>query len=611
MASAGTVSVEFLAETKRFTSELKEVNSRLKGVGDGFASFGRIAATALGVFSAGAFTAFVKSAGEAADALGKTADKLGVSTQALKSFQVAAGEAGVGIEAANKLLTESQKRLGEAAAGTGEAAKYIKLLGLNVQELQQLSPDQLFSVYADSITSLSTRSEQLAAANALMGRSAQEAFSLIQGGSAAIDDAASFVERYGLALDRIEIKQIEQANDALGRIATVSETAGQRIAAGLAPAVEFFANRILEATGNTKGLQEAVEVFGSVAIASFEIVSNGVRSLQASFFGLATAGARAAQAITWGDVSKSFAASVDDNLTKANEALSKIKSIEQIQQTITSALEESRRKAEASVAAQATQDAAVRAGGVSIARSSIASEGDSIGLTEEQQLDAQLDVARAIAESQKEIERDLTRATMDELQQRSDAAENWRIFELQRNQNAAQTEISLRQQVTSAAMGALGLLANSSKTFAKIQKGIQIAEAIRNTYLGITNQLRSGDPYTAVARAAAVGVFGFAQVASIARTPEYGAVSFGGGAGSTSLPVSTGTSPAFSSGNQADAGRGAVSTPAVQVIVTGNVGFDERIIDQIVDGIRGATDGRDVMLFGPNSRQAQEIRGAA
>lgn len=35
----------------------------------------------------------------------------------------------------------------------------------------------------------------------------------------------------------------------------------------------------------------------------------------------------------------------------------------------------------------------------------------------------------------------------------------------------------------------------------------------------------------------------------------------------------------------------------VQIIVANNVGFDQRVIDQIVDGIREAVAERDVIIF--------------
>lgn len=601
MASAGTVEISFAAETAKFTAELKQVNARLKGMESGFKSLARIATSALGVLSAGALTAFVKSASQAADELGKTADKLGVSTAALKSFQIAAGEAGVGLAQANKLLTESQKRLGEAAAGTGEAAKFIKLLGLNVKELQDLSPDQLFRVYADSINGLSTRSEQLAAANALMGRSAQEAFSLIQAGAPAIDDAAAFVERFGLALDRVSVKQIEQANDALGRVATVSQAAGQRIAAGLAPALEFFANTILDATGNTEGLQRTIEQFGAAAITAFELVANAARSLQAAFFGIAAGGARILQFLTFGDVSESFAASVDANLAKANDALGKIQSIEQIQQTIVKALEDSRARAEAAVADQAAREAAARAGGGTLGG------GFELAIPREEELEQLADIAQRAADAQKQIETDLTDFVLLEYERRANVAQFFRDQELQREEATANAIQNARNAAYASGIQALQAFAGQSKKVAialvAINKARAIASAIQNTLEASTLALKS-DPYSGIIRAAAVKAWGFAQVAAIAATGygEIQAINRSGGApiGSPSNPVNT-QSAGF------DQQFGATSQSTVQVIIQGNMVGNREFLEEMIDSIKEEINDRDVVLIQPTSRQAQEL----
>lgn len=598
MASAGTVTVDFVAETAKFTAELQKVNKRLTGIEGSFKTLGRVAKGALGAFSAGALTAFVKSAAAAADELGKTADKFGLSTQALRSFQLAATEAGVDVATANKLLTEGQKRLGEAAAGTGEASKFIKLLGLNVKDLQKLSPDELFKTYADAIGTLGNKSEQFAAAAALMGRQSTQAFALIQAGSPAINDASAFVERFGLALDRVDIKQIEAANDILGRLGAVSQGAGQRIAAGLAPAIQFFSKEILDATGNTKGLQENVEVFSAAAIVAFELVGNAARSLQAAFFGIAAGGARVLQFLTFGDVSKSFAASVDANLAKANEALGKIKNIEEIQQTVIKALEDSRQAAQAAADADAAREAARRAGGVTFGDS------EAIGLTESQQFDLQNDALAAAAERSKEIQRGVTANLREQFRERAEASEAYTALRIR----AEEAIVNAQNRALNAGLNALQQFAGKSKTVAialvAINKARAIAQAIQNTSVGATLQLTTGDPYTAIARAAAVKAFGALEIAAILASGfgEVQQINRSGGA-----PIGSPSNPINTQVTANDQQFGATSQNAVQVIIAGNVGLDQRMIDQLIDGIREAADDRDVIIFGPESRQAKEL----
>jgi hypothetical protein len=93
------------------------------------------------------------------------------------------------------------------------------------------------------------------------------------------------------------------------------------------------------------------------------------------------------------------------------------------------------------------------------------------------------------------------------------------------------------------------------------------------------------------------------MVATIRSTSETSAGSYGGG-GSIAPPTFT-PSPQYNP-NTNDP-FGATSQNAVQVIIANNVGFDDATMDKIISGIREATDGRDVILFGPDSRQAKDI----
>lgn len=355
MPSAGTVTVDFAAEVARFNAQLKTVDTRLKTMEGGFKSLERVAKTALSFFSFGIAAQFIKSSAQAAEQLGKMSDQLQSSTTQLKSFEIAAKDAGVATETANKLLADSQRRLGEASQGRGEALQFIKVFGFNIRELQALHPDQLFTKYAEAINSLKDPSQQLAAAQALFGRSAQEAFALIQAGGPALQEAREFVERYALALSKLEIQKIKDANNDLARLGAIAQSAGERIAVGLSPFIQQFAQAVLDATGPTTDLQTRAEQFGAIVSTAFQIAANAAHTLTAAFFGLAAAGAKFLQIFTFGDVSEAFAASVNVNLAKANDALEKIKSIEQIQQSIVDTLEASRQRAEQAVAAATQQ----------------------------------------------------------------------------------------------------------------------------------------------------------------------------------------------------------------------------------------------------------------
>jgi hypothetical protein len=602
------VTVDFAAETARFTAELKQVNARLKGLEGGFESVKRVAQGFLAGVSVRAIGGFIASSAAAADELGKTADRLGESTEGLKSFQLAAVDAGVELGTANKLLSESQKRLGEAASGSGEAAKYIKLLGLNVRDLQAKSPVELFETYSEAIGQLSTKSEQLAAASALMGKAAAESIGFIQGGAAAVSDAAAFVDKYSLALNRVDTAKIELAGDAVGRLSTYAEAAGQRIAAGLSPFVSAFADQLLGAAENTEVLQTRAEQFGVVAYTAFQIVGNAARVLQAAFFGIAAAGASILQFLTFGDVSESFAAAVDANLEKANTALLQVKSIADIQAGIAATLEQARADAEAAVAKQ--KESAVT-GTLTLGDADVRFD------VAQQNAEMMAQIAVGAAEHQKQLDTQVTEHLQAEYEQRSLIAANYAAgtnaftrAEAAREQEAQQAIIDARNGAASAGMDALQAYAGQSKSAAKalvaINKARAIASAIQNTYQGATLQLTTGDPYTAVGRAAAVVAFGIAQVAAIMKT-GYGELSAINASPTGGAPIGSPTNPVYTQPQQTTSDEQGGGQSVLAVHIHGNFFGSRETVNYLIDQFRTEINTRDVVLFSPESRQAQEI----
>jgi len=602
MASAGTVTVDFAAEVARFNAQLKTVQTSLGRLETGFVSLQRVAKTALGFFSIGIAVNFVKSAAQAADALGKMADKLQLSTAELKAFQIAATEAGVATETANKILADSQRRLGDAAQGRGEALNFIKALGFSIQELQALSPDQLFRRYAEAINSLKNPSDQLAAAQALFGRSASEAFNLIKAGAPALDDARKFVERYALALSAIDTKKIEQTNDLLGRLSVIAQSAGQRIAAGLSPFLQEMAFRLLDVTGSTEELQQRIEQFGAAVLTAFDIAANAAHVLTAAFFGLAAAGARVVQALTFGAVSEAFKASVDENLAKAQDALAQIRSIEEIQAHIVQVLEDSQRRAEEAVARD-------------VARRAAATEATPAG-----QPSGADDIAAIVkAEFQKAQKREELWARFDEefIRNRVDAETRLARERARINEEAELAILAAKERTQELAVGLLQALGARSKAFAVASIVLEKALAIQRLLaanavaaeLAFASQLIPGVPAslgTAAAAKAAVLAQGRISAALLAAT---GAVQVANVLSPSSGGARLGTpgNPLFTQPGGVDQDFGATSQRAVQVIVANNFGWDQRFLDELMANIREAVDGRDVIIFSPDSHQAQQI----
>ena len=114
----------------------RSVASGLNAASRAIFSFKSALAGAVGVAGLGLL---VKSSLGSIDALGKTASKLGVTTE-IRSFVFAAELAGVSTRTTDMAIQRFTRRLSEAAVDTGEAKNALIELGINAKELTKSFP---------------------------------------------------------------------------------------------------------------------------------------------------------------------------------------------------------------------------------------------------------------------------------------------------------------------------------------------------------------------------------------------------------------------------------------------------------------------------------------
>lgn len=631
MASAGTVTVDFAAETAKFTAELKKVHGSVKNMESGFTSLAKIAKTAMGFLSVGLATNFLKSAAAAADQLGKTADKLGVGTERLTAFRLAADDAGVSLDAMDKLLVDSQRRLGEAASGKGEALTFIKRLGMDVRELQALSPDELFLRYSESINGLKNRSDQFAVAQGLFGKSAQEAFALIEAGRPSIDAAQASVDRYGLSLSRVDIKAIEAANDKIGLLGQISATTGQRIVAGLSPFIDALAQSLLDTAGNTETVQRAAENFGKFAYTAFQIASNAVKAFDlavtASVLGIANlaremeAGALKARDILvkmpglFGQLARAadeankslgtgegFAAAIAEQAeARMNTLLAEIKSFSQIQGEANAILADASARAARAVEEDRRRREQRQSTGIDPNISEpVGAKPEEQGTEFFERLEAEKRFREQIFEEQSKLNLKSIESFMETEQQRMriSAEAEARIAEFKQNGfNAAQSLLT--------AYG--GKFKSIATAILAFEKAKAIASTIINTKEAVMKTLaKHGGTPAGYAAAAGIAVLGAAQVAAIASTV------IGGGSNAPSL--GTPNNPVFTDSSSSEGEErqiGASSKSVTEIHIHGNMFSGQETVDWMLDKISEASSERDVVFIRPDSRQAMELASPA
>lgn len=189
-------------------------------VGESFgkmsANIGRLSRRmALGVTAAGAgiFT-LASSTASYGDQVAKTAGKLGIGIEALQEYRYAAERSGVSVETFDSSLTAMQKRLGEAAQGTGAAKKALEKLGLSAKDLVKLGPEEALAAISDKMRDIESPAERAALAAALFSRSGIGMVNMLGNGSKALQQLREDARRTGYVLSEEAARDAEAFADA-------------------------------------------------------------------------------------------------------------------------------------------------------------------------------------------------------------------------------------------------------------------------------------------------------------------------------------------------------------------------------------------------------------
>lgn len=235
--SAGTVGLS--KGLKNATAQVQRFSASVKSMAAGaVAGIGAVAA-ALGV---GLGVQALKEAADQLDAVGDTAAKLGIATEALMAFQKVAALSGSSAEALDNALVKMSKGIGDAAGGTGKAKDALLELGFSLQDLAGKGTEEQVKAIADALAKVDNQSKKLALTMRIFGDS--DMVNVLADGSKGLDEIKRKMVATGQAFSSLNIAQVQQMNDALDEMRKSLTAIIQKIVIELAPAVTYMAELI-------------------------------------------------------------------------------------------------------------------------------------------------------------------------------------------------------------------------------------------------------------------------------------------------------------------------------------------------------------------------------
>ena len=217
-----------------------------KAIGKIKSSLGGMTGALGAAAGAAGFGLMAKKALETADNLAKTSTRLGIAAKDLASLQLAANFAGVETGTFNKLMEIFQKRVGEAADGTGQAREVLEKFGISAEKLATLPLDQQLAIIADEFKNLKNPAERAAAASDLFSNRGIKLLNFLDHGSEGLDDLRAEFKRLGLEIDDNALGQIESFNDSVTRFQGIVQAAMVKGLSEAAPQMERVAEKLAE-----------------------------------------------------------------------------------------------------------------------------------------------------------------------------------------------------------------------------------------------------------------------------------------------------------------------------------------------------------------------------
>lgn len=293
---AGRAFVE-LGVSDKLTKGLRAAQKRLEAFGEGLRSIGtRVAAVGAGILAPlFASTKFFANVG---DSLDEMSARTGVSVEALSELGLAAELSGADLETLEIGLRKMQKAITEAAGGSKSAIDALAQLGLNVQDLVNLSPEQQFKLIADRISKIEDPTHKAALAMEIFGKSGTRLLPMLQDGAKGLEAFQEQARRLGLTISTQTAKDAALLADSLDILWRVLKQGVFIIGSALAGTVRDLANgvtrTVVTITDWIKKNRELVvwvaKIAAVVAVAGVTLVALGylVSGIAAAFGTLAT-----------------------------------------------------------------------------------------------------------------------------------------------------------------------------------------------------------------------------------------------------------------------------------------------------------------------------------
>jgi len=259
--SVASMSVSVSAKTKDFRKGMSRAQKALrkfrKGVKRTVIRLAKFTAALVTAAFAG-IALFVRRTMKSIDALGKYSTKVGIATEELAAFHLAAQLAGIDVRTFDMGIQRMTRRLSEAAIGTGEAKQALIDLGVDAKKLNAAGPAEAFRQIIAALQKIPNQADRVRMAFKLFDSEGVALVVLADELGMSLEEVQKLADRLGLSLSAIDVEKVEQANDAITILKAAFQGAANILTVELAPMIRSVAKSLVSMGPSVKTVKATI-----------------------------------------------------------------------------------------------------------------------------------------------------------------------------------------------------------------------------------------------------------------------------------------------------------------------------------------------------------------
>ncbi|MBI3866825.1 MAG: hypothetical protein HY290_33515 [Planctomycetia bacterium] len=271
---AGKAYVEIYGDDNPLQKKLNGVSTKLKSWGGSISSLGT-KVFAAGAAVKGALGGAIAVFEEAGTQLRGMSLRTGASVEALSTLGFVAEQSGVDMEGLETGIRKMQKVLGGADEGSAEAAAALDKLGLSIDQLKGLSPDEQFRRIGARLAAMPDPTLRAAEAMKIFGKSGTSLLPMLAHGAEGMAELEDQARSLGLEWSGHEAESAAKLHHAMGALWAVIKKGTANVGSALADDLRGLvvsATQMAAATGKwikeNKGLVVGLNLAAGAVLAT-------------------------------------------------------------------------------------------------------------------------------------------------------------------------------------------------------------------------------------------------------------------------------------------------------------------------------------------------------